>query len=84
MQYIFKQNDLNLRQWRCLEILKDYDTDIFYHPGKTNVVVDTLSCKITASTCGQYVGRQGITKDLFQVENLGVCFLESPYKGVIV
>lgn len=34
LQYIFKQKDLNLRQRRWLELLKDYDIDILYHPGK--------------------------------------------------
>ncbi|WMV41149.1 hypothetical protein MTR67_034534 [Solanum verrucosum] len=64
LQYIFKQKDLNLRQRRWLELLKDYDIDILYHPGKANIVADALSRKIMASTYGQSVERQGITKDL--------------------
>ncbi|WMV45576.1 hypothetical protein MTR67_038961, partial [Solanum verrucosum] len=43
LQYIFKQKDLNLRQRRWLELLKDYDIDILYHPGKANIVADALS-----------------------------------------
>ncbi|KAH0661672.1 hypothetical protein KY284_026603 [Solanum tuberosum] len=84
LQYIFKQKDLNLRQRRWLELLKDYDIDILYHPGKENIVVDALSRKIMASTYGQSVERQGITKDLCQLASLGVRLLESPDKGVIV
>nr|GFB73999.1 putative nucleotidyltransferase, ribonuclease H [Tanacetum cinerariifolium] len=34
-----------MRQRRWLELLKDYDTNIQYHPGKTNVVPDALSRK---------------------------------------
>nr|GEZ85466.1 putative reverse transcriptase domain-containing protein [Tanacetum cinerariifolium] len=37
--------ELNMRQRRWLELLKDYDTNIQYHPGKANVVVDALSRK---------------------------------------
>ncbi|XP_070054553.1 uncharacterized protein [Nicotiana tomentosiformis] len=37
--------ELNLRQRRWLELLKDYDIDILYHPGKANVVADALSQK---------------------------------------
>ncbi|XP_049393423.1 uncharacterized protein LOC125857817 [Solanum stenotomum] len=38
-------NDLNLRHRRWIELLKDYDVIIQYHPSKSNVVVDTLSRK---------------------------------------
>jgi hypothetical protein len=34
-----------LRQRRWLELIKDYDLGINYHPGKANVVTDALSRK---------------------------------------
>ncbi|KAA3487359.1 reverse transcriptase [Gossypium australe] len=37
--------DLNLRQRRWLELLKDYELVIDYHPGKANVIADALSRK---------------------------------------
>jgi hypothetical protein len=43
LKYIFTQPDLNLRQRRWLELIKDYDLGINYHPGKANDVADTLS-----------------------------------------
>jgi hypothetical protein len=43
LKYIFTQSNLNLRQRRWLEVIKDYDLGINYHPGKANVVADTLS-----------------------------------------
>ncbi|WMV25313.1 hypothetical protein MTR67_018698 [Solanum verrucosum] len=33
LQYVFTQKDLNLRQRRWLEFLKDYDMSVHYHPG---------------------------------------------------
>ena len=45
LQYILIQKELNLRQRRWLELIKDYDCTIEYHPGKANVVVDALSQK---------------------------------------
>jgi ribonuclease HI len=45
LMYIFTQKDLNLRQRRWLELIKDYDLDIQYHPGKSNLVADALSRK---------------------------------------
>jgi hypothetical protein len=41
----FTQKDLNLRQRRWLELIKDYDLEIHYHPGKANLVADALSWK---------------------------------------
>jgi hypothetical protein len=45
LKYIFTQSDLNMRQRRWLELIKDYDLVVHYHPGKANVVADALSRK---------------------------------------
>ncbi|WMV13581.1 hypothetical protein MTR67_006966, partial [Solanum verrucosum] len=42
LQYVFSQKDLNFHQRRCLELLKDYDMSVIYHPRKANVVADAL------------------------------------------
>jgi hypothetical protein len=43
LKYIFTQLNLNLRQRRWLELIKDYDLGINYYPRKANVVADALS-----------------------------------------
>jgi hypothetical protein len=43
LKYIFTQSNLNLRQRRWLELIKNYDLGISYHPEKANVVADALS-----------------------------------------
>ena len=39
------QKELNNRKRRWMELLKDYDFTIDYHPGKANVVAYSLSRK---------------------------------------
>jgi hypothetical protein len=46
LKYIFTQADLNMRQRRWLQLIKDYDLEVHYHPGKANVVADALSRKL--------------------------------------
>ncbi|KAA0062435.1 ty3-gypsy retrotransposon protein [Cucumis melo var. makuwa] len=41
--------EMNMRQRRWLELVKDYDCEILYHPGKANVVADALSRKVSHS-----------------------------------
>jgi hypothetical protein len=43
LKYIFTQPDFNMRPRRWLELIKDYDLGINYHPSKANVVVDAWS-----------------------------------------
>ncbi|GJX99541.1 putative nucleotidyltransferase, ribonuclease H [Tanacetum coccineum] len=45
LQHILDQKELNIRQRSWLELLADYDCEIRYHSGKTNVVADALSQK---------------------------------------
>ena len=49
LQYLFTQKELNMRQRRWVELIKDYECIIEYHPGKANVVDDALSRKSTGS-----------------------------------
>jgi hypothetical protein len=46
LKYIFTQLDLNMRQRRWLELIKNYDLEVHYHPEKANVVANALSHKV--------------------------------------
>ena len=58
LKYLPSQRELNLRQRRWLELIKDYDCVIDYHPGKANVVADALSRKsVQTDSCHSRVIR---------------------------
>jgi hypothetical protein len=44
LKYLFTRPNLNMRR-RWLELIKDYELEIHYHPKKTNVMSDALSRK---------------------------------------
>ena len=50
LKYIFTQPELNMRQRRWLELIKDYNLEVHYHLGKANVVADALSRKSHCNT----------------------------------
>jgi hypothetical protein len=45
LKYLFTQPDLNMRQRRWLELIKENELEVHYHPGKVNVVANALSHK---------------------------------------
>jgi hypothetical protein len=45
LKYIFTHPDLNMRQQRWLKLIKDYELEVHYHPGKANAIADVLSRK---------------------------------------
>src|SRR5262245_62092936 len=55
LKYIFTQKELNMRQRRWLELLKDYQLKISYHPGKANRVADALSRKSAGPTAAMLI-----------------------------
>ena len=64
LKYLFSQKELNMRQRRWIELLKDYDCIIQYHPGKANVVANALSRKSVGSLVTIKGYQRKLIKDL--------------------
>ena len=64
LKYLFTQKELNMRQRRWLELLKDYDLTISYHRGKANVVADALSRKSARNLAALLTTQKHILLDL--------------------
>ena len=78
LQYIFIQKELNLRQRRWLELIKDCNCTIEYHPRKSNVLADALSRRPESSLSHM---RSGYLPLLVDLRALGV-ILEAEDSGV--
>jgi hypothetical protein len=66
LKYIFTQPDLNMRQGRWLELIKDCELEVHYHSEKANVVADALSrkahCNYLPTVCS--IGEESSTRVL--------------------
>ena len=68
LKYFFTQKELNMRQRRWLELVKDYDCMIDYHPGKANSVADALSRKFVGFSANLITNQKQILKDLRKLD----------------
>ena len=68
LKYIFTQKELNMRQWRWLELVKDYDCKILYHPGKASRVADTLSRKSITTSMSIHTMPEILPRDIQKLE----------------
>ncbi|KAH0710891.1 hypothetical protein KY284_012318 [Solanum tuberosum] len=84
LQYVFTQKDLNLRQKRWLEFLKNYDMSVHYHPGKANVVADALSRVSMGSLARAEEGSKELAKEVHRLAKLGVKVEGVDSGGVVV
>ncbi|KAJ9552277.1 hypothetical protein OSB04_016322 [Centaurea solstitialis] len=67
LHYFLDQPNLNMRQRRWLDVVKDYDCEILYHPGKANVVADALSRKTRHVLLRVPLMRLTVTTSLFEL-----------------
>ncbi|KAH0739576.1 hypothetical protein KY290_038281 [Solanum tuberosum] len=84
LQYVFSQKEPNLRHRRRLELLKDYDTSILYHPGKASVVSDALSRLSMGSIAHVEEEKKELAKDVHRLARLGIRLMDSTEGGVVV
>ncbi|WMV09540.1 hypothetical protein MTR67_002925 [Solanum verrucosum] len=59
LAYFFSQRNLNLRQRRWLDLLRDYDMSILYQSSKANVVADDLNRKVSPMKGAMRFERRG-------------------------
>ncbi|WMV18713.1 hypothetical protein MTR67_012098 [Solanum verrucosum] len=64
LQYVFNQKHLNLHQRRWLELLKYYNMSVLYHPGKANVVADSLSRLFMGSVAHTEEEKKELVRDV--------------------
>uniref|UniRef100_A0A1U7VJ65 Uncharacterized protein LOC104216572 n=1 Tax=Nicotiana sylvestris TaxID=4096 RepID=A0A1U7VJ65_NICSY len=76
--------ELNLRQRRRLDLLKDYDIDILCHPGKANVMEDALSQKSMGSLAHLEAHQRSLAEEVHWLASLGVHLADSSEGNVIV
>ena len=72
LQYVFTQKKLNIRQRRCLELLKHYDMSIFYCPGKANVIADAGSRMTMGSVFHIDEAKKDLVRDSHRLGRLGL------------
>ena len=84
IQYLFTGRELSLHQWRCLGLLKNYDMNVHYHPGKANVVADVLSGIIMGRKAHVKDENKELVKDVHILARLGVRLVDSASRGVSV
>jgi hypothetical protein len=75
LKYLMSQKELNMRQRRWVELIKDYDYIIDYHSGKANVVADALSRKDKAIRGGPVIWNE---KTMSELKRLRVVLNVSP------
>jgi hypothetical protein len=80
LKYIFTQSELNMRQRRWLELIKDYELEIHYHPGKANVVADALSRKSQVNMMAAHPMSYELAKEF---DTLSLGFLNSTQRVAV-
>ena len=79
-----QKKELNLKQKIWLELLKDYDISVIYHPGKANVVAEALSRMTMGSLSHVEQEKKELVKDVHRLPRLGLWLEDSPNGGFMI
>ena len=69
LKYLFTQKELNMRQRRWLNLIKDYDLEILYYLGKANVVADALGRKKDYGLAALLTSQKPLLEDMRKLEH---------------
>ena len=84
LQYLFTKKEFYLQQRTWLELLKDYDISVLYHPGNANVVADALSRLSKGILSHLDEVKKDLVKDVHRLVRLGLRLEDSSNGGFIV
>lgn len=84
MQYVFDYKDLNLCQRRLVKLLKYYNMSVLNHPGKKNVVAESLSRLSLSSVSHEEKDKKELVQNVLRLALLGVWLKDSTKGGVMI
>ena len=67
-----------------MELFKDYDMSVLYHPDKANVVADVLSRMTMGSVSHVEETKKDLVEDVYRLAHFGVRLEDSPNGGFMV
>lgn len=81
---MFTQRDLNLRQRKWLDLLKDYGISVQYNANKGNVVGDALNRLSMSSMVHDDEAKKELVKNVYHLARLGMRLTYSNDGGIHV
>lgn len=70
-----------IRRW--LELIKNYEISMYYHPSKTNIMVSAQNRVPMSSVAYVDEGGKGVTREVHRLAGLGVRLEENEHGGIV-
>ena len=78
LQCVFTKKRVEYPMKKMVKLLKDYDMNVLYHPGKADVVVDALIHMTMGSVSHVEEAKKDLVRDVHRMARLGVRLEDSP------